>query len=150
MGDTGLLVSHTFDENGIVTEEVYKKLMLDKLEVNMGMMIENIVAQMLTASGHRLYFYSNSDREDKDNRMEIDFLIAKSTITNRHNISPSEIQQELHAFIHPKVHPQIRGAAAHPICSSYQRSENQGWYRIPPAVHDTAAVKLRDLRAFRN
>jgi len=92
MGDTGLLVSHTFDENGIVTEEVYKKLMLDKLEVNMGMMIENIVAQMLTASGHRLYFYSNSDREDKDNRMEIDFLIAKSTITNRHNISPIEVK----------------------------------------------------------
>jgi len=58
----------------------------------MGMMIENIVAQMLTASGHRLYFYSNSDREDKDNRMEIDFLIAKSTITNRHNISPIEVK----------------------------------------------------------
>ena len=92
MGDTGLLISHTFDENGIVAEEVYRKLLLDKLEVNMGMMVENIVAQMLVSSGHRLYFYSNSDREDKDNRMEIDFLIAKSTVTSRHNISPIEVK----------------------------------------------------------
>lgn len=92
MGDTGLLISHTFDENGIVAEQVYRKLLLDKLEVNMGMMIENIVAQMLVAGGHKLYFYANSDRDDKENRMEIDFLISKSTITNRHNISPIEVK----------------------------------------------------------
>ena len=92
MGDTGLLISHAFDENGIVSEEIYKKLLLDKLEVNMGMVIENVVAQMLTASGRRLFFYANSSREDKDSRMEIDFLIAKSKITNRHNISPIEVK----------------------------------------------------------
>lgn len=92
MADTGLLISHAFDENGIVSEEIYKKLLLDKLEANMGMVIENVVAQMLVASGHRLYFYSNSDRTNKDNRMEIDFLISKSKITNRHNISPLEVK----------------------------------------------------------
>ena len=92
MADTGLLVSHAFDENGIVSEEVYKKLLLDKLEVNMGMVIENAVAQMLVTSGHKLYFYANSDRKNKENRMEIDFLIAKSRITNRHNISPIEVK----------------------------------------------------------
>ena len=92
MGDTGLLISHAFDENGIVTGEVYKKLLLDKLEVNMGMVIENMVAQMLTASGHKLYFYSNSSRSDASSRMEIDFLIAKSQISNRHNISPIEVK----------------------------------------------------------
>ena len=92
MADTGLLISHSFDENGIVEEEVYRKLLLDKLEVNMGMVIENIVAQMLTASGHRLYFYTNSDRQNKENRMEIDFLIVKNKVTNRHNISPIEVK----------------------------------------------------------
>ena len=81
-----------FDENGIVTGEVYKKLLLDKLEVNMGMVMENMVAQMLTASGHKLYFYSNSSRSDASSRMEIDFLIAKSQISNRHNISPIEVK----------------------------------------------------------
>jgi len=92
MADTGLLISQAFDENGIVAEEVYKKLLFDKLEVNKGMLVENIVAQMLTAAGHRLYFYSNSSREDKDSRMEIDFLIAKRKISSRHNISPIEVK----------------------------------------------------------
>lgn len=92
MGDTGLLISHAFDENGIVSEEIYRKLLFDKLEVNKGMIVENIVAQMLAASGHKLYFYSNSSREDRDERMEIDFLISKSKIGNRHNISPIEVK----------------------------------------------------------
>lgn len=92
MGDTGLLVSHAFDENGIVSEEVYRKLLLDKLEVNMGMVLENVVAQMLVCTGRKLFFYANADREDKDSRMEIDFLIAKGKITNRHNISPIEVK----------------------------------------------------------
>lgn len=92
MADTGLLISHAFDENGIVSEEIYKKILFDKLEVNMGMIVENVVAQMLVASGHKLYFYSNPSREDRNARMEIDFLIAKDKISNRHNISPIEVK----------------------------------------------------------
>ena len=92
MGDTGLLISHAFDEKGLVNEEIYKKILFGKLEVNEGMIMENIVAQMLSASGHKLYFYSNSSRDDKDARMEIDFLISKSKISNRHNISPIEVK----------------------------------------------------------
>lgn len=92
MADTGLLISHAFDENGIVSEEIYKKILFDKLEVNMGMIVENVVAQMLVASGHKLYFYSNPSREDKNARMEIDFLTAKDKISNRHNISPIEVK----------------------------------------------------------
>lgn len=59
---------------------------------NEGMLVENIVAQMLTAAGHNLYFYSNSSREDAKERMEIDFLISKGKITSRHNISPIEVK----------------------------------------------------------
>ena len=92
MADTGLLISHAFDENGIISQELYKKLLFDKLEVNQGMIVENLVAQMLTAAGHKLYFYSNSSREHKDARMEIDFLAAKSKISSRHNISPIEVK----------------------------------------------------------
>lgn len=92
MGDTGLLISHSFDENGIVSEEIYKKILFDKLEFNKGMIMENIVAQMLVASGHKLYFYSNSSRTDVNDRMEIDFLISKSNITSKHNISPIEVK----------------------------------------------------------
>ena len=92
MADTGLLISHSFDENGIVSEEIYKKILFDKLEYNGGMILENVVAQMLVSSGHKLYFYSNSSRDNSDDRMEIDFLISKSLITNRHNISPIEVK----------------------------------------------------------
>lgn len=92
MADTGLLISHAFDENAIVSEELYKKLLLGKLEFNEGMIVENIVAQMLVASGHRLYFYSNPCRDDASERMEIDFLVAKRKITSRHNISPLEVK----------------------------------------------------------
>lgn len=92
MADTGLLISHSFDEKGIMTEEIYKKILFDKLEFNEGMIMENIVAQMLVASGHKLYFYSNPSREDSSSRMEIDFLIAKSKISSRHNISPIEVK----------------------------------------------------------
>lgn len=92
MADTGILISHSFDEKGVVAEEIYKKILFDKLEFNEGMIIENMVAQILRTSGHRLYFYSNSSREDNSSRMEIDFLIAKSKISNRHNISPIEVK----------------------------------------------------------
>ena len=92
MGDTGLLISHAFDEKGQTPIEVYQKLILGKLEINEGMLIENIVAQMLAASGHKLYFYSNSNRDNADERMEIDFLIAKSSLTTRHNITPIEVK----------------------------------------------------------
>ena len=92
LNDTGLLISHAFDERGIVTEDLYRKLMFDKLEVNQGMLVENIVSQMLKASDHNLFFFSNSSRASAEDRMEIDFLIAKQTTTSRHNISPIEVK----------------------------------------------------------
>ena len=92
MADTGLLLSHAFDENSIVSEQLYKKLLFDKLEVNEGMLVENIVAQILVANGHKLYFYSCPTEPDPASRMEIDFLIAKSKTTARHNISPIEVK----------------------------------------------------------
>ena len=92
LGDTGLLISQAFDENGLMEEQLYRKLMLGKLEVNQGMLVENVVAQMLKASGHKLFFFSKSDREDAANNMEVDFLIRKKTVTSRHNICPVEVK----------------------------------------------------------
>ena len=91
MNDTGLLVSHAFDERGIVSSDIYRKLLLEKLEVNEGMFMENMVAQMLTSSGHNLYFFSNSS-ENAEDRMEIDFLLQKDKVTSRHNIRLIEVK----------------------------------------------------------
>ena len=90
--DTGLLISLAFSAKGVVTNEIYQKLMFDKLEVDEGMLVENIVAQMLRASGNELFFYSNYDKEDAENRMQVDFLIQKEMVTSRHNISPIEVK----------------------------------------------------------
>ena len=92
MADTGLLISHAFDENTIISEELYRKLLMDKLEINKGMLVENIVAQMLKSCGHKLYFYSQYSLENAEDRMEIDFLIQKPSVTSRHNISPIEVK----------------------------------------------------------
>lgn len=59
--------------------ELYQKQMFDKLEINESMLVENIVAQMLKASGNELFFYFNADKEDADSRMQIGFLIQKKS-----------------------------------------------------------------------
>lgn len=92
MGDTGLLISHAFDENGIISNEVYKNILFDRLEINEGMIIENVVAQMLKANGHELYFYSRYSKEQSENRMEIDFLITRKNIGRKHNVSAIEVK----------------------------------------------------------
>ena len=89
--DTGLLLSMAFDENEPAMADIMRKLSLNKIEVNNGMLYENVVAQSLVSTGRKLYFYSSYSRE-ADDRMEIDFLIAKSRITTRHNISPIEVK----------------------------------------------------------
>lgn len=92
MADTGLLLSMTFNEKSIVNEQIYKKILFDKLSFNEGMLMENIVAQMLVSSGRKLYFFSRNDRNDAVDTMEIDFLISKDLITSKHNIIPIEIK----------------------------------------------------------
>lgn len=92
MFDTGLLISMAFDEKGLVDEEIYKKILFDKLSFNEGMILENVVAQMLVSGKRNLYFFSRSDRENSAEKMEIDFLIAKNKITSKHNITPIEVK----------------------------------------------------------
>lgn len=92
MNDTGLLLSMTFNEREITSEEIYKKILFNKLTFNNGMIVENIVAQMLVASKNKLYFFSRNNREDSSETMEIDFLLSKSAITSMHNIIPIEVK----------------------------------------------------------
>jgi predicted AAA+ superfamily ATPase len=92
LGDTGLLVSMAFGESDLVAEDIHNRILSDRIELNKGMLVENAVAQMLRAAGHKLYFYSNSSRTSSDDRMEIDFLVAKPGLTRRHNISPVEVK----------------------------------------------------------
>ena len=77
--DTGLLFSHAFDENELIEEEVYKQILGDKLGLTEGMFYENTIAQMLTANGHRLFFYTHYNEEKHRNDIETDFLISNNS-----------------------------------------------------------------------
>ena len=87
MADTGLLVTLTFMDKSYTANELYKAVLFDKIDINEGMIMENIVAQMLRTNGHKLYFYSRSDNLHRENHIEIDFLIA-----NGKKISPIEVK----------------------------------------------------------
>lgn len=75
MMDTGLLVTQTFMDSDYTENDLYKAVLFNKLNINEGMLMENIVAQILRTNGHRLFFYSKSDNEDRSNNMELDFLV---------------------------------------------------------------------------
>ena len=90
--DTGLLLSMTFNEKAIINEEIYKKILFDKLSFNEGMILENVVSQMLVAEDRKLYFFSRNDRNDSSKTMEIDFLISSDKVTSKHNIIPIEVK----------------------------------------------------------
>ena len=90
MGDTGLLVTQIM-RNGTETEDaLYKALIFNRLGINQGMIMENVVAQMLKAKGHQLYFHEylyRAEENQREQKYEIDFL----TVRNR-KIVPLEIK----------------------------------------------------------
>ncbi len=92
LGDTGLLVSMAFGENELIRGEVQQRLLTGRLSVNAGMIYENLVAQMLRASGQQPYFHVEYDTESGKPTMEVDFLVAKSNLQRRHNIVPIEVK----------------------------------------------------------
>ncbi len=91
MGDTGLLLTHTFDENPNEKTNYHKELLSDRLSVNKGMFFENIVAQMLVANGHKLYFYTRYSPEKHRNDIEIDFLLTTGSKTSQ-KLIPIEVK----------------------------------------------------------
>lgn len=94
MADTGLLICQLFADNAETPHELYRDILLGKLEINEGMFTENVVAQQLASNGHGLYFYSKRDRENSANTMEVDFLITAGydDVAGRMRVSPIEVK----------------------------------------------------------
>ncbi len=93
MGDTGLLISHTFDENEISDGELYREILFGKLSINEGMFYENVIAQMLVSAGHKLYFYTHYNVEQHRNDIEIDFILSNSSKL-KYKIYPIEVKSK--------------------------------------------------------
>lgn len=75
LADTGLFVTLAFKDKLYTENEIYRKLLSDKLESNMGYVYENLVAQMLKTKGYEVFYYT-FPTENKHN-YEIDFLLTK-------------------------------------------------------------------------
>ena len=86
LADTGLLTTLIFKDKDFTENIIYEKLLSDKLSVNLGYVYENVVAQILTANGHSLYYYTFLNEKTKHN-YEIDFLISK-----KNKICPIEVK----------------------------------------------------------
>jgi predicted AAA+ superfamily ATPase len=86
MGDTGLFVTLAFWDKDFTDNLIYQKLVTDKLSTDMGYVYENLVSQMLKASGHNLYYYTFPTDSGKHN-YEVDFLIADQA-----KVTPIEVK----------------------------------------------------------
>ncbi len=75
MADTGLLFTSSFDSNVGNRDEIYSEILKNRIGINKGMFFENMIAQELTATGHRLIF-NTFYAEGSTNKHEIDFIIA--------------------------------------------------------------------------
>ena len=86
LNDTGLFVTLMFKDKDFTENEIYQKLLNDKLSVNLGYLYENIVAQCLAANGNELFYHTIMNQKSKHN-YEIDFILAR-----KNKIIPIEIK----------------------------------------------------------
>lgn len=89
MGDTGLLITQIMRNSEETGTDLYKAVIFDKLGINQGMILENMVAQMLRANGYSLYFheFTDSTEKEQEKKYEIDFLIVR-----KKKICPIEVK----------------------------------------------------------
>ena len=86
IGDTGLFTTLAFMDKDFTENIIYEKLLSDKLDTDLGYLYENMVAQMLYATGNKLFYYT-FPKENSRHNYEVDFLLTK-----RNKISPIEVK----------------------------------------------------------
>jgi hypothetical protein len=86
MADTGLFITLAFWDKKFTENIIYEKLLSDKLSADLGYVYENLVAQMLWANGHELYYYTWPS-ETSNHLYEVDFLISDGA-----KIDPIEVK----------------------------------------------------------
>lgn len=86
IADTGLFITLAFWDKKFTENIIYEKLLSDKLSADLGYVYENIVAQMLRANGHELYYYTWPS-ETSNHLYEVDFLLSNGT-----KIDPIEVK----------------------------------------------------------
>ncbi len=78
IADIGLFITLMFIDRPVAENEIYAKLLSDKLPANLGYLYENLVAQMINATGRELYYHT-WEKSNSTHYYEIDFLISQGT-----------------------------------------------------------------------
>lgn len=73
--DTGLFVTLAFWDKNFTENVIYERMLSDKLSANLGYVYENLVAQMLTAKGDKLFYHTWA--QDEKHNYEIDFILSR-------------------------------------------------------------------------
>ena len=84
--DIGLFTTMLFNEKNLVSENIYNKLLSNKLDANLGYLYENAVAQIIAANDRKLYYHTWYDK-DKRSSYEVDFLTS-----DNNKIIPIEVK----------------------------------------------------------
>ncbi len=88
LSDTGLFVTLMFIDRPVTENDVYAKLLSDKLPANLGYLYENLIAQMIAASGRELYYHT-WEKDSSTHYYEVDFLISEGSKINAFEIKAS-------------------------------------------------------------
>lgn len=86
LSDTGLFTTMLFNDESKVYEDIYKKLLSDKLDLNLGYLYENAVAQMIKAANRELYYHTWR-KQESTHSYEVDFIV-----TSHAKIVPLEVK----------------------------------------------------------
>ena len=88
LSDTGLFITLMFIDRPVTENDVYAKLLSDKLPANLGYLYENLIAQMITAAGRELYYHT-WEKDKSTHYYEVDFLISEGSKVNAFEIKSS-------------------------------------------------------------
>lgn len=86
LSDTGLFTTMLFNDESKVYEDIYKKLLSDKLDLNLGYLYENAVAQIIKATKRELYYHTWR-KQESTHSYEVDFIV-----TSHAKIVPLEVK----------------------------------------------------------
>ncbi len=118
VGDTGLFVTLAFWDKDFTENIIYQKLLNDKLAANLGYVYENLIAQMLRASGNKLFYYTFP--KDETHSYEVDFLLSRGN-----KLCPIEVKSSGY-----KTH-----ASLDAFCKKYSERINQPYLLYTKDLH---------------
>lgn len=119
LNDIGLFVTLAFWDKTVTDNLIYQKLLSDKMSADLGYVFENLVAQMLKASGNELFYHVWPTESGKHN-YEIDFLLSR-----QNKICPIEVKSS--------------GYKSHVSLDAFQR-------KYSDRINDSCLLYTKDVR----